>query len=144
MEAWAALRYQRGMPETKAVSSMSLRRFIWWHGLDHRSLFDHRKDIARPLVPYPLLAAWDASPTAEVDVYWRDDRCLYLSVDRQRWNWCVVCPGQRWWSGMVRDGIPEMREFQRASLRRFQRKAGVEVHFPEPANCPVMEVRHSA
>ena len=36
---------------------MTLRRFVWLHLLDKRSVFDARPDLARPPVPYPLLAA---------------------------------------------------------------------------------------
>jgi hypothetical protein len=127
MEADRALRYQPSMPEINEVPTMNLRRFVWCHGLDHRSLFDNRADLARPFVPYPLLAAWDSSPSAVVDVYWRCDRRLYLSVDRQRWKWCAVCPGQRWISGKVSNGIPEMPEFQKVPTRRLRIKEVVRV-----------------
>ncbi len=144
METVLTLRYSPGMPEVTEVSTMNLRRFVWCHGLDHRSTFDNRTDVARPFVPYPLLAAWDSSPAAVVDVYWRSDRRLFLSVDRQRWNWCAICPGQRWQSGAVRDGIPEFIEFQRLPARRIREKVAVRVFDPDSGDCRVREGRFGA
>ena len=144
MEAELALLYQPWMPEINEVPTMNLRRFVWCHGLDHRCLFDNRADLARPFVPYPLLAAWDSSPSAVVDVYWRCDRRLYLSVDRQRWKWCAVCPGQRWISGMVSDGIPGMPEFQRAPTRMLRMRAELVALTRIPRAFGVFEGRHTA
>jgi hypothetical protein len=96
---------------------MTLRRFVWLHHLDKRSVFDARPDLARPPVPYPLLAAQAVRPDSVIDVYWRRDRRLYLAVERSTWRWCLVAVGCRWQTGELKDGLPSMEEFQRHPRR---------------------------
>ncbi len=91
---------------------VNLRQFLWLHHLEMRSVFDSQPDLARPPVPYPLLAAQTARPDSVIDVYWRKDRQLYLSVERSTWRWCLVAAGRRWQTGELKDGLPSLDEFQ--------------------------------
>jgi hypothetical protein len=99
------------------LPSVNLRRFVWLHLLDKRSVFDAQPDLARPPVPYPLLAVQAVRPDSVIDVYWRKDRQLYLSVERSTWQWCLVAAGRRWQTGELKDGLPSIEEFQRNPRR---------------------------